>query len=479
MHSNKKFFAVALSALLLVGFIATSLISYYVAKDSTGRQLQEQMLPLTSDNIYSEIQRDLLQPVLISSLMANDTFVNDWARSGEADPQRMANYLAHIRQKYNAITSFFVSEKTRNYYHPTGIIKQVDPGDPADAWYFRSRESGDDYEINIDRDTADPSRLSIFVNYRIIDQSGRFIGVTGVGLSLNTVAELIENYQKRYGREIFFVNRQGEITLHSSNFDQQAHLRNRDGLDRLFTRILTSPSASVSYELEDGNTAYLNSRLVPEFDWFLIVEQINDPATERIEGALLINVLISVGISAVVLLIAYFTVAGYQRRLETMATQDKLTGATNRQVFDVIFNRAAKRADRAGTPLSLIAIDIDNFKEINDTFGHQRGDEVIRAVAQIIEGQVREVDTLCRWGGEEFVLLLENCDRDQAFDVAEKIRHAVAEHPFHFGAEVKSVTVSLGVAERRKNESQDSLQNRCDHAMYRSKGEGRNRVNRG
>ncbi|MCW8195032.1 diguanylate cyclase [Proteobacteria bacterium 005FR1] len=479
MHSNKKFFAVALSALLLVGFIATSLISYYVAKDSTGRQLQEQMLPLTSDNIYSEIQRDLLQPVLISSLMANDTFVNEWARGGEGDPQRMANYLAHIRQKYNAITSFFVSEKTRNYYHPSGIIKQVDPSDTADAWYFRARESSDEYEINIDRDTADPSRLSIFVNYRIIDQSGRFIGITGVGLSLNTVAELIENYQKRYGREIFFVNREGDITLRSSNFDEQLHLKNRDGLNRLFTRVLTSPSASVSYELENGNTVYLNSRLVPEFDWFLVVEQINDPATERIEGALLVNVLISVGISVVVLLIAYFTVAGYQRRLETMATQDKLTGATNRQVFDVIFNRAAKRADRAGTPLSLIAMDIDNFKDINDTYGHQRGDEVIRAVAQVIEEQVREVDTLCRWGGEEFVLLLENCDRDQAFDVAEKIRRAVAEHTFRFGADMKSVTVSLGVAERRKNESQDSLQSRCDHAMYRSKGEGRNRVNRG
>lgn len=479
MHSSRKFFAVALSALLLVGFVTTSLISYYVAKDSTSQQLQEQMLPLTSDNIYSEIQRDLLQPVLISSLMANDTFVNDWARGGEGDSRRMANYLAHIRQKYDAITSFFVSEQTRKYYHPTGILKEVDASDPADAWYFRTRDSSDDYEINIDRDTADPSRLSIFVNFRVVDQSGHFLGVTGIGLSLDTVAQLVENYQKRYGREIFFVDRQGDVTLHSSKFDTNLHLRNRAGLEHLFTRILTSPSASVSYDLEDGNTVYLNSRLVPEFDWFLIVEQINDPASERIEGALLVNVLISVGISFLVLLIAYFTVGGYQRRLETMATQDKLTGATNRQVFDVIFNRAAKRANRAGTSLALIAIDIDNFKEINDNYGHQRGDEVIRTVAQVIEGQVREVDTLCRWGGEEFVLLLENCGRDQAFEVAEKIRQAVAAQRFQFGQEEKSVTVSLGVAERRKNESQDSLHNRCDHAMYRSKGEGRNRVNRG
>jgi diguanylate cyclase (GGDEF)-like protein len=478
MQNGKRFFVAALTGLLLAGFIATSLISYHVAKDSIVRHLKEQMLPLTSDNIYSEIQRDLLQPLLISSLMANDTFVNEWVQSGEQDPQRMTNYLAHIRQKYDTITAFYVSEKTRLYYHPTGVIKRLDSDDPADAWYFRVRKLNGDYEINIDRDTADPSRMSIFVNYRVVDQTGKLIGVTGVGLSLATVSSLIENYQKRYGREIYFVNREGDVTLHSSSFDDAFHLQNKAGLDKLFTRILTSPGTSVSYDAVGGNTVYLNSRLVPEFNWFLVVEQINDPASERVEGALVTNVLVSVGISLLVLLIAHFTLGGYQRRLEHMATRDKLTGAASRQVFDEIFLDASKASERKGTPLSLIAMDIDNFKEINDTHGHQRGDEVIRTVAEVIGRQVRDSDTLCRWGGEEFLLLLESCDLERAMTIAESLRKAVKEHNFRFGNTENQLTVSLGVAEHRLGESQDALLARCDQALYRSKREGRDRVSR-
>lgn len=308
MQNRRRIFTLTISFLVLLGFMATSLIGYFVARDSTSDQLQKQMLPLTSDNIYSEIQRDLLQPLLISSLMANDTFVIDWAQSGEEDPERLAEYLAQIQRKYNTITAFFVSEKKRNYYHSKGIIKQVDENDPADKWYFNTRQLNTDYDINIDWDTAEPSRMSIFVNYRVLNQQGELIGVTGVGLSMESVAHLIENYQRRYGREIYFVDRQGEITLRSSQFQNDIYLQNKEGLDQLFVKILSNPSASVSYAAKNGHTIYLNSRLVPEFDWFLIVEQINDPAADRIETALWINIAVSLAISVCVLMLAHFTI---------------------------------------------------------------------------------------------------------------------------------------------------------------------------
>jgi len=209
MVVNKRYYTLLLSAIVLIGFVATSLIGYFVAKDSLTERLQQEMLPLTSDNIYSEIQRDLLQPLLISSLMANDVFVFDWVNDGEQDASRMTSYLAQIQKKYNTITAFFVSESSGNYYHPSGVLKRVSTDNPDDHWYFDTKNSHNPYVINIDRDTADKRRLSIFVNYRIEDKSGKFIGVIGVGLSLQTVVELIENYQKRYGREIYFVNRQG------------------------------------------------------------------------------------------------------------------------------------------------------------------------------------------------------------------------------------------------------------------------------
>src|SRR5690606_17000168 len=162
--------------------------------------------------------------------MANDTFLINWAESGEQDPQQLSDYLAQIQRKYNTITAFFVSEKTRNYYHPKGIIKQVSETDAADSWYFKTRDINTDYDINVDWYTAAPNRMNIFVNYRVTNSQGELVGVTGVGLSMESVAHLIENYQRRYGREIYFVDRQGEITLRSSQFQDEIYLQNKAGL---------------------------------------------------------------------------------------------------------------------------------------------------------------------------------------------------------------------------------------------------------
>lgn len=476
IQRRKRFFLIVISLLVLSGFVITSLIGYYVAKDSISSQLREEMLPLTSDNIYSEIQRDLLTPLLISSLMANDTFLREWVEQGEQEAERISNYLEQIQRKYNTITAFFVSDKTMNYYHPSGILKQLDEGDAADRWYFRSRALRDDYEINIDLDTADRSRLSIFVNYQVKDERGRLIGVTGVGLSMEAVGQLIESYQRRYGRQIYFVDRQGEVTLHGESFDEQLHLQNREGLQKLFTRILTSPSASVEFQAEDGRTIYLNSRLVPEFDWYLVVEQVGYPDSQKVESALIFNLLLSLVICVVVLLIAHFTLRGHQRRLEDMATRDKLTGVISRQVFEEVYERAAKDAQRREQPLSLILLDIDHFKKINDDFGHHLGDEVLVGFANLTQRHIRREDVLCRWGGEEFLVLLENCDIERATEIANQLREQVKHHAFHSSQQSLQITISAGVAQLQPGESMSMLLRRCDKALYQAKNEGRDRV---
>lgn len=474
MKARKRFYTIVISVIVLLGFLATSLIGYYVARDSISDRLQQEMLPLSSDNIYSEIQRDLLQPILISSLMANDTFVIEWVNDGESDSVRMQRYLENIQDQYQTITAFFISEKTRRYYHPDGIIKQVSEDDPDDAWYFRARRMAQDYEINIDSDTADRNRLSIFVNYRVKNTEGQLIGVIGVGLSMESVVRLIENYQQRYGREIYFVNRQGEVMLQSSHYSHELHLQNKDGLEKLFTRILTSPSASVSFEAKNGNVIYLNSRLVPEFDWFLIVEQLNDPASEKVETALIINLLISLAISIAVLLVAHFALRGYQGRLEIMATRDKLTGAASRQVIDSLFEQAVSRNKRGQKKTSLAIIDIDHFKQVNDKLGHQQGDRVLESVAHIIQLHIRDADVLCRWGGEEFLLLLSECDLAHATERVESIRQAIAAWRFHLDDTSHHVTVSAGLAEYEAGESLNRLIERADKALYQAKHDGRN-----
>ena len=113
MPGKKIYFAVVLCILLVVGFLTTSFVSFYVARQSLEQQISESPLPLTSDNIYSEIQRDLLQPIFISSLMAQDTFVRDWTLGGENDPEQIIRYLSEIQMRYDTVTAYFISDKTR------------------------------------------------------------------------------------------------------------------------------------------------------------------------------------------------------------------------------------------------------------------------------------------------------------------------------------------------------------------------------
>ena len=221
LWTDKRKLVWVLSLLLLSAFFLISWSSYRVAHNSLREQIETNTLPLTSDNIYSEIQQDLLRPIFISSLMAHDTFVRDWALSDEQNPAPMTRYLKEIQDRFGTITSFYVSDKTGRYYHSSGVLKTVSQRDPADAWYFRVRDltPGEEYEINIDTDTADRTKTNVFVNYRVYDFDKGLIGVTGVGLGVDKVKQLIEKYQQRYNRTVYFVDNNGEVTLHGSQFN--------------------------------------------------------------------------------------------------------------------------------------------------------------------------------------------------------------------------------------------------------------------
>lgn len=476
LAQKKVYLAVALAGALVFGFIATSVISYFLASESVNDHIAEETLPLTSDNIYSEIEQDLLRSVLISSLMAHDTLLRDWTLDGEADPEKIVRYLREIQNKYDTTTAFYVSEKTRNYYHANGILKQVSADDAQDVWYFRARQLKTPYEINVDTDTADPSRLTIFLNYRVTDYQDRFIGVTGIGLSVDSVAKLIASYQTRYAREIYLTDREGRVTLRGPRFEGAENLRERAGMSQIATTILATPSASVSYENGAGRRVYVNSRLIPEFDWYLIVEQAQSSAEARVLGALLLNIGIAIAIAALVGAIGWVAVRNYQASLEQMAGTDPLTGCTTRRVFEAIFDQSRKNALRSHSPLSLLAIDIDHFKQINDEYGHAAGDLVLYTLADTCRTHLRDTDTLCRWGGDEFLILLGDCSLPNALRVADAIRAAVASRAIRPGTETVECTISVGAAEYEPGEELRSLVARADLAMYTAKREGRDQV---
>lgn len=470
---RKPSFVLISGILLSVAFTAISLISYYVANQSLNQHITTNTLPLTSDTIYSEVQRDLLQPVLVSSLMAQDTFVHDWIEGGEQNPEQMPRYLKAIQERYNAFTAFFVSEYTHNYYHSTGILKQVSDSRPADRWYFDSRRTPEEFDINLDLDTANTSITTLFVNHKVRDQQGKLLGIIGVGLASTTIKELIETYQNRYGRQVYFIDPQGKVTMQGSQFSA-LDIHKVKGLQDIAADILSSSESSYTYT-NDNKTYLIKTRYIPELSWYLIVQH-TEQSEARITTTLWINLTISLLVIIAVLLLQHFTLGGYQRRLEYMANTDPLTGASSRHAFEMIFQQILNFARRQKHPVSTMLVDIDHFKTFNDNYGHLLGDTILTKVAKILTKNLRQADTLCRWGGDEFFIVLPNCHQEDARLIAENMRQEIEASLNIIDDKQLHVTASFGVAEYNNNETTISLFNRTDLALYRAKSNNRNQV---
>lgn len=159
--------------------------------------------------------------------------------------------------------------------------------------------------------------------------------------------------------------------------------------------------------------------------------------------------------------------------LESQATTDAVTGILNRRKFCELLETAIQESKRYGLPLAIIFFDVDRFKSINDTYGHDAGDSVLRELAGLVSGMIRKTDIFARFGGEEFVLVVHNNDGRTVRMLAEKIRSRVSQHSF---ISVGQVTASFGVARLYQDDTAETLVKRADQAMYNAKHAGRNRV---
>ena len=180
MSAKARLIAV-LSVILVTAFAATGLVNYRVSREAVRREIVTSRLPLTRDIIYSEISASLVQPLYVSSTMANDAFVHRWAEGGGRDLPIILRYLSEIHRKYGFSSVFFVSSRTGSYYHQDGILKKVSRQDDHDVWFYRFLESGLEYDLDVDTNEAEGNSLTVFINFRVEDAAGGVLGVTGSG----------------------------------------------------------------------------------------------------------------------------------------------------------------------------------------------------------------------------------------------------------------------------------------------------------
>jgi diguanylate cyclase len=168
-----------------------------------------------------------------------------------------------------------------------------------------------------------------------------------------------------------------------------------------------------------------------------------------------------------------------EKKLEYMSElvrEDQLTGSLNRRGLDDIFEREADRSDRRGTSMCIAMLDLDNFKKLNDTYGHQAGDEALVHLVRIVKKTLRSIDVIARYGGEEFVIVMPETSLDESALAMTRVQRELTTHFFTANEQHLFITFSAGVALRKPHEDQDSTVKRADTAMYEAKKLGKNQV---
>lgn len=164
-------------------------------------------------------------------------------------------------------------------------------------------------------------------------------------------------------------------------------------------------------------------------------------------------------------------------QLREIVQTDQMTGAFNRRGLDEIFKREAARADRNAQSLGVVLVDLDNFKQINDNFGHQYGDSVLISLVAVAKETLRPTDIVARFGGEEFVILLPDVEMEEALTIIHRLQTNLAKNNFlQKDSQFMSITFSAGIALRSFGEHQNSVINRADKALYQAKRTGKNRA---
>jgi len=475
--SVKAKLVLALSVILLAAFVVTSVVNYRVSRDAVREELLTTGLPLTRDTIHSELRGELMRPLFVASLMGSDTFLRDWALDGERDEELVRKYLNEIKNRYGFFTSFFVSEKTKKYYYFGGTLKTISRMDLRDAWYYGFVGRGVTADLNVDANQAAGGALTLFINHRVEDYRGYLLGVTGVGLDLAEFAGIIQGFQNKYHRRILLVDEFGTVQL-GPDTEQlaQANIRTMPGISSVAREVLALRGEPANFEYTGpGGTVLLTARHLDDIRWTLLVEQDEASALAAARDTLVRTLVVGLVAWLVILGVSVITVNHFQRRLMHMAVTDQLTGAANRWEFEGRFGQAEARCARHGTPFSIILLDLDYFKSVNDRLGHLEGDRVLVGIAKLVRGIIRPGDLLARWGGDEFLVLAEG-GLDEVRAMAERIREAVAGACFAQQDGCQPVTVSCGVAEYRQGESLDALTRRADQAAYSAKERGRDQV---
>lgn len=460
--------------IILVGFAAMALTSYSTYSKIIDNDIVN-ISKLTSTNIYSDIRNEITKPIFVSLTMANDSFLKEWLRLERTNntpehQEQLRQYLLGFKEKYDYDSVFMVSDYTKNYYHFNGLNKVISESDDHDVWYYNFVDSGLVYALDVDTDEVNQQHLSVFVNCRVTDESGQFMGVTGVGLQMDHVQNLLRTFEEEYDLEALLFGGDGTVQVDTSLvgistenvFDSHILRENRRNI------ISNHDTLQVYQFKEQSFHGYYIVRYVKELNWYLLVKKDTSVLAKSMYAQTARDAVAYVLVVLFVLIITNGIIKKNDRLLLRLMRTDQLTELPNRRGFNRLISKAVSEVPELGS-LNAFVFDIDGFKNINDTYGHLVGDRMLQTIGQIASDVFDQDGSVCRWGGDEFAGYFYG-DTQTVEQTLEQFFEAVRQDPFF---QTYKTTVSLGMTYANENDSGDALISRADQALYQAKRSGK------
>lgn len=465
MTPSKTFQRLAIALMLSLGtafFVATYLsINNIVAEQS--RVQQQAVSP-----VFKLVRDELLRPLYIADTFASSIDFTTTMSDPDLDEAALLARLSEMERDLGLV--FFVaSERTRKQYFSNG--RTIDLIEGEVAWYFEAKARDKDFMA----DLGQVGDVHLFYDVKIYGPEREFLGYVGVGKRVQRFLDTFDRYKAQYAYDFLFVNDRDEIILSSvpDLVVRDAYIPTLASTE-WFADDRGSQSSYDSEIIDVDNEDFLISEFdIEELGWRLLLLVPLEARQKQITTTFFKN---AAAASVIVALLAgafFFLMLLYKRSLERKVEVDPLTGLPNRALVQRRFNELK----RAGIPLCAIIIDLDHFKNVNDTYGHEAGDRVLAAAAAALKSELREQDIVGRWGGEEFVMLIPARSIDMGRAIAERTRQNVESLVVETRDASVLVTASFGVAfGSAGNQTLDELLAKADEVLYRAKQEGRNRV---
>ncbi len=463
MRKQRSLFGLLLGIILVICYASYIAISNIVVEQS--RLQQQSVAP-----VFSLVVEELYKPVHTAQALASAGVLSNLLTEQELDQKAVTNYLKALQNKLDMLV-FVASEKHQIQINSDG--SSLDLQKQPIQWYPKMKAMNG----NIFAVLGNRQNVHLYVDIKIYSDQGEFLGFIGVGKSLESFWNVFQQYKAKNGYDLLFVNKENQVLL-SSLIDFQAQFKDVVNLNELdwykntedtLAKMANLSSIVIQIDDEDHVVTQFN---LPQLNWRLFLISPMAKRQAEINYAFFINGAQLAGILISILLVIYAAFAYQRRNIESRINIDPLTKLPNRDKISQWFEDQSN----GEINLAVIMIDIDHFKNINDTHGHNAGDKVIKMVVSMINENIREQDLAGRWGGEEFILFLPNTSLKVATQRVEHIRQTLETTPIAVNEQLLTVTASFGVTHSLQPETLESIVAQADSALYKAKQQGRNRV---